>query len=87
MVLSRQKAIVMLNYVIVAPVTSTIRGSPGEVVVGIEQGLKCTSAINLDGVQTVEKSKLTHFIGSLDTGLMDEVCRALAAATGCNMEL
>jgi len=33
-------------------------GSAGEVVVGIEQGLKNTSAINLDNVQTVEKSNL-----------------------------
>lgn len=86
LVLSRQKAINMLNYVIAAPITSTIHGSVSEVVVGIEQGLKNTSAINLDNVQTVEKSKLIQFVGTLDAELMKKACRALSIATGCSEE-
>jgi len=84
LVLSRSSAIALLNTVIVAPITSTIHGSISEVVVGIDQGLKNTSAINLDNIQTVEKSKLVQFIGSLDTGLMKKVCNALSVATGCS---
>lgn len=57
LILSSQMVIHMLNYVIVAPITSTIHGSPIEVVIGIDQGLKNASAINLTGVQSVEKSK------------------------------
>ena len=86
MVLTRSKAIPVLNTVIVASITSTIHGSAGEVVVGIDQGLKNTSAINLDNVQTVEKSKLTQFIGSLNNELMKKVCHALSAATVCSEE-
>ena len=86
LILTRSKAIPVLNTVIVASITSTIRGSAGEVVVGIEQGLKNTSAINLDNIQTVEKSKLTQFIGSLDNELMKKVCHALSIATGCSEE-
>ena len=84
--LSRSKAISVLNTVIVASITSTIHGSPVEVVIGIEQGLKNTSAINLDNIQTVEKSKLTQFIGSLDKELMKKVCHALVVTTGCSEE-
>jgi mRNA-degrading endonuclease toxin of MazEF toxin-antitoxin module len=67
----------------VAPITSSIRGAPSEVVVGVDEGLKNDSAINLDHVQTVEQSRLTRFVGSLPERKMVEVCRALAIAAGC----
>ena len=68
----------------VAPVTSTIRGAPSEVLVDATEGLKHPSAVNLDHVQTVEKARLTGFVGSLGPRKMSEVCRALAVATGCD---
>lgn len=83
LVLTRQEVIELLNTVMVAPVTSTIRGAPSEVVLGTAHGLKHESAVNLDHVQTVERSRLTQYIGQLDTEKMREVCRALAIATGC----
>ncbi len=84
LVLSTQKIIEVLNYVIVAPVTSTIHGSPTEVIVGIDEGLKNISAINLTGIKSIEKSKLVQFVGTLDDELMEQVCVALSIATGCN---
>ena len=84
LVLSRQGVIGLLHTVIVAPITSTIRGAPGEVVVGPEDGLKRESAVNLDHVQTVEKARLRTFVGTLRTERMRAVCRALAVATGCD---
>jgi mRNA interferase MazF len=68
----------------VAPITSTRRGAPSEVPVGVKEGLKHDSAINLDNVQTVERARLVSFIGSLDAAQMRRVCRALAVATGCS---
>jgi mRNA interferase MazF len=85
LILSSQMVISKLNYVIVAPITSSIHGSPTEVVIGIDQGLKNTSAINLTGVQTIEKSKLTQYVGSLTDELMKQVCLALSISTGCNL--
>jgi len=41
------------------PITSTIRGTPSEVQVGVREGLKRESAIDLDHVQTVEQNRLT----------------------------
>lgn len=84
LVLSRQEVIGLLNTVMVAPVTSTIRGAPSEVLVDADEGLKHPSAVNLDHVQTVEKSRLTGFVGSLGPRKMSEVCRALAVAVGCD---
>lgn len=84
LVLTRQDAIPYLNSVLVAPVTSTRRGSAGEVPVGIEEGLKHDSAVNLDQVKTVRQDKLRRFIGSLSSEKMKEVCSALAIATGCS---
>ena len=83
LIISRQAAIRFLRRVVVAPVTSTIHGSPAEVMVGVAEGLKHPSAVNLDHVQTVEQSLLHQFIGTVDAATMRRVCRALAVATGC----
>ena len=73
----------LLRTAMVAPVTSDVRGLPSEVAVGIAEGLKYDSVINLDHVQTVEQRLLRHYVGSLDKAKMARVCRALAIATGC----
>lgn len=83
LVLSRQKAIELLRTVLVAPITSTMHGAPSEVQLGIEEGLKNDSVVNLDQVQTVDQKKLHHFIGTVTPEKMSAVCQALAIATGC----
>jgi mRNA interferase MazF len=83
-VLSRPDVIGLLHTVMVAPVTSSVQGAPSEVVVGVAEGLKHPSAVNLDHVQTVEKARLTAFLGSLGPERMRDVCRALAVAVGCD---
>lgn len=83
LVLTREEVIPYLSTVMVAPISSTIRGAPSEVVVGVDEGLERPSAVNLDHVQTVERALLRHFIGTLGRARMRQVCRALAIATGC----
>jgi mRNA interferase MazF len=83
LVLSRQEVIPLLHTVMVAPITSTRRGAPSEVPVGVNEGLKHDSAVNLDHIQTVERARLISFVGSLTAAQMRLVCRALAIATGC----
>ena len=82
-VLTRADVIDLLRDVMVAPVSSTIRGLPSEVVVGVEEGLKHPSAVNLDRVQTVDKARLEHYVGRLTAAKQRALCRALAVATGC----
>ena len=83
-IVSRQEVIPMLRTVMVAPITSTIRGSPAEVAVGVDEGLKHASAANLDHVQTVDKARLSRFIGRVPASKMRRICLALARATGCD---
>jgi mRNA interferase MazF len=87
LVLSRQRAISLLRTVLVAPITSTAHGAPSEVEVGIEEGLKHESVVNLDQVQTVSQDKLRHFVGTAGPEKMTAVCRALQIATGCENDL
>jgi len=84
LILTRQEVIPLLHTVMVAPITSTQRGAPSEVYVGLNEGLKHDSAVNLDHVQTVERARLVTLVGSLNAMRMREVCRALAVAVGCS---
>ena len=84
LILSRNEAIDLIRTVMVAPVTSTIRGLPSEVMVGPDEGLAHASAVNLDHVQTVLQNKLVRYVGHLPPGKMRNVCRALAVAVGCD---
>jgi mRNA interferase MazF len=83
-VLTRSEVISLLHTVMVAPITSTIRGSPAEVEVGVREGLKHESAVNLDHVQTVERARLVGYLGRLSAEKMRQICRALAVAVGCD---
>lgn len=83
LVLTRQEVIGLLHTVMVAPITSTIHGAPSEVIVGVGEGLKHDSAVNLDHVQTIEQSRLVGRLGHLSAAKMRDVCRALAIAMGC----
>ena len=82
-ILTRQEVLPLLRTAMVAPITSTIRGLPSEVTVGIDESMKHESAITLDHVQTVEQRLLHSFVGSLSDAKMHRVCRALSLATGC----
>lgn len=83
LILTRQEVISLLHTVMVAPITSTVYGAPSEILVGPDEGLKRQSAINLDHVQTVERSRLASYVGALADAKMRAVCRALALAAGC----
>lgn len=83
LILSRPSLIPLLNTVTVAAVTSTLRGSPTEVALGIEEGLKQTCCVNLCNVFTVSQKQIRSFVGTVSREKMLEVCRALAIAFGC----
>ena len=83
LVLSRPSLIPLLHTVTVAAVTSTLRGSPTEVELGTEEGLKDTSCVNLCNLFTVQKKDLRSFVGTVSREKMQAVCRALAIACAC----
>lgn len=83
LVLTRASAIGYLTRVTVAPITTSIRGVPSEVPVGVEDGLKRPSAVNLHNLVTVQKDIVGRRLGQLGAARMREVCRALGFALGC----
>ena len=83
-VLTRREAIPVLRNVLVALVTRTVRNIPTEVRLTGDDGMAVECAISLDNVRTVPRALLTEQITSLSGTRMHEVCRALAAATGCD---
>jgi mRNA interferase MazF len=83
LILSRPSLIPLLHSVTVAAITSTLRGSPTEVELGIEEGLKQTSCVNLCNLFTVRQKELRSFVGTVGREKMQEVCRALSIACAC----
>lgn len=76
-ILTRNSVLEYLGEVTVAPITTTIRGIPSEVVLGKEEGLAKECAVNCDHLQTVFKSKLGALISSLSTEKLGEIARAV----------
>lgn len=83
LVLSRPSLIGVLHTVTVAALTSTLRGAPTEVEVGVDEGLKGSSCVNLCNIFTVRQSDVRTFVGALNAEKMRRVCRALDIACGC----
>jgi mRNA interferase MazF len=83
LVLTRAEAIPVMRKVTVAYLTRTIRGIPSEVRLSSSDGMPGECVVSLDNVRTVSKALLGDPITSLAGKRMDEVCRALAIATGC----
>jgi len=82
LILTRNSILDVLGEVTVAPLTSTIRRIPSEVLLTPEDGLPTVCAINLDHVQTVSKAKIGSFITTLSDSQMDQVKNALLFALG-----
>jgi len=83
LVLTRESALGYLSAVTVAPITSTVRGVPSEVVLTEEDGMKHVCAVNLHNVVTVSKEHLGRRVAKLGAQRLAEVCAALGFALGC----
>ena len=81
-VLTRDAALSYLTSVTVAPITSTIRGVPSEVLLGLEDGMKHACAINLHSLITVSQTWLGKRVAQLTSSRMDEICTALHFSLG-----
>jgi len=84
LILSRPALIGALHTVTVAAITSTRRGSPTEVDLDVDDGLKGPSCVNLCHVFTIAQSDLHRFVGAVSPEKMRAVCAALRIATACD---
>jgi mRNA interferase MazF len=83
LVLTRDSAIGHLTTVTVAPITSTIRGVPSEVILDTDDGMKGRCAVNLHNAVTLAQARLGRRVGNLSAERMQQVCAALRFSLGC----
>ena len=84
LVLTRDSAISYLSAVTVAPITSTIRDVPSEVVLSEEDGMKRPCAVNLHNAVTISQDRLGRRVAHLSLSRMNQVCAALRFSLGCD---
>ncbi len=78
--LSRNEAYQIREFVTVAPVTTRIRGIPTEVSLGPGEGLRRLGVVNLDTIMTIRKSLLADRVAALSQTKVEEVNRAIKFA-------
>ena len=83
LVITRSEAVPVLTWILVAPVTRTVRGIPTEVVLGADEGLAVECAAAFDNLQPLRRSFLTEPVGDLGARRRHELCVALRALADC----
>jgi mRNA interferase MazF len=82
-VLTRNSAVPYLSTVTVAPITTTIRGVPSEVLLTENDGMKAHCAVNLHNVVTIAQNRIGKRVAELSSPRMAEICAALRFSLGC----
>jgi mRNA interferase MazF len=82
LIFTRESALDFLGEVTVAPITSTIRDIPSEVLQTKGDGMPRDCAINLDHLQTVSKGKIGSLIATLSADKMQRIRPSLLFALG-----
>jgi mRNA interferase MazF len=83
LIVSRDEVIPVLNNVVVAPVTSTVRDIPTCIQVGPDEGIDHDSVATFDNLAAVPKSVLTTRLGQLGVRGRRQICDALGALANC----
>ncbi len=83
LIVSRNEMIGVVNNIIVAPVTSSIRNIPTCISVGPEEGIDHDSVATFDSLASVPKSILTTRLGQLGPDGRHQICIALDAIADC----
>jgi mRNA interferase MazF len=81
LVVTRSEAIPVLGWVVVAPITRTIRGIPTEIGLDQEHGLPAPCVASFDNLQPIRRGFLVERVGALADRA--EICRALGALADC----
>ena len=77
LILTRNSVIPDLNWLTIAPITTTMRNISTEVWLDESDGMSEECAVNLDNIQTVQKEKLGKVIARLSPEKMREVREAI----------
>ena len=83
LVVTRSDVIPELVTIVVAPVTTRVRGLPTEIVFDERDGLRETCAATFDNLWLVPTRSLTTRIGEPTPSRRAQICRALSALADC----
>ena len=82
LVVTRSHAVPVLNAVLVAPVTRTVRHISTEIPLDDRAGLREPCVASFDNLQRISRRDLTERVGAV-ANPRDAICRALAALADC----
>jgi mRNA interferase MazF len=82
-ILTRDSAIGHLSTATVAPITSTVRGVPSEVILDVDDGMKSRCAVSLHNAVTISQQRLGRRVASVSDERMRKVCAAPRFSLGC----
>lgn len=82
LVVTRSEAVPVLTWLVVAPITRTIRGIPTEIMLDPQDGLPEPCVASFDNLQPIRQTLLTERLGSI-APRRSEICRALSALADC----
>jgi len=80
LILTRDSVIAYLGEITIAPITSTVRDIPSEVLLSKEDGMPKPCAVNCDHLQTVSKGKIGNLITTLPGAKIREIQEAIQFA-------
>ena len=82
-VITRARVAPLLHRILVAPITTTVRGIATEVALSETDGVQPGSVANLDNVQLIPVDRLLRQAGQVPPGRWPEFCAAMAAVMAC----
>lgn len=82
LLLSRNEAYAVRELVMVAPLTTRVRGIPSEVMLGHDDGVPRECVINLDTIATIAKASLRERLTTLSVDKLKAVDKALRFSLG-----
>jgi len=82
-ILTRARVAPRLSRVLVAPITTTVRGVTTEVPLGKAEGVKDGSVASLDNIQLVPVDRLLGRAGRIARDRWGEFCASMAKVMAC----
>jgi len=83
LVLTRDPVADRIGAVVVALCTRTVRGVRSELTLGVKDGMPEACVANFDNLHTLRRSAFRRRITRLGAPRLDEACRILSVALGC----
>lgn len=82
-ILTRARIAPRMRRVLVAPITTTVRGIGTEVALGKNEGVKPGSVASLDNAHLVPVERLVALAGRIDPERWPEFCEAIRKVMSC----